>query len=349
MHSEAAVDAADRRDDDPLSYVAAGLVMLAVVLCGLFYYKWGGAIRTLTAVRAHGSWPGTADGLTTGGAHSSLFYLRRIWIALVYGLVIGATVRAFVSPRRVVALLGRGGSLRGHVAGALTGAPLMLCSCCVTPVFQSVYENGATFASALAVMLASPGLNPAALVLTFILFPLSVGVARVCAALIAVLLLPPILTRLVDGSHMAFRRPVTRENAAEDMPRNARGALQHWIRSLAHVSARTIPLVIVGVLLSSMVAPFAVHLSSAGALLIVALAAAFAVIVALPTFFELPLALIFSSAGAPGAAVAILVAGPLVNLPSLLILGRETRPSVALALATAVWLLAVLAGLAVSA
>ncbi len=38
----------------------------------------------------------------------------------------------------------------------------MLCSCCVPPIVTSVYEQGARLGSALAVMLAAPGLNLAA-------------------------------------------------------------------------------------------------------------------------------------------------------------------------------------------
>src|SRR5438309_695731 len=214
------------------AYWAAGFVVLLAALCGLFYYKWGGAIRTVSGVRALGRWSGTAEGLTTGGVlRESLFYLRRIWIALVYGLLIGAAVRAFVSPRRVAALLSWGGPVRRQLAAGLAGTPLMLCSCCITPIFQSVYERGARLGSAPAVMLASPGLHPAAL------------------------------------------------------------------------------------------------------------------LVALPPFFEIPLGMLFLGLGAPGAATAILVAGPLVNLPSLLILARETRPRVAVAVGLGVWALAVAAGL----
>src|SRR6266550_9642328 len=183
------------------SYLVVGFVLMLVVLCGLFYYKWGGAIRTVAGVRAAGTWSGSAAGLTTGGVlRETLFYFRRIWIALVYGLLIGAAVRAFVSPRRLVALLGRGGSVRRQVVAGLAGSPLMLCSCCITPVFQSVYERGVRLSSALAVMLASPGLNPAALLLTFILFPLPLAGARLAAALVAVFVLPPTLEHLVGGS-----------------------------------------------------------------------------------------------------------------------------------------------------
>lgn len=336
------------RDEGQFSYLVTGFVVLLLVLSGLFYYKWGGAIRTVAEVRAAGGWPGTADGLTAGGVlQASLSYFRQIWIALVYGLLIGATVHAYVSPRRVAALLGRGGPIRRQVAGGLAGAPLMLCSCCITPVFQSVYESGARLGSALAVMLASPGLNPAALLLTFLLFPVSLGLARVAAALAAVILLPPIVEGFLGGPQvMPARLGAAVEN---DTPRSAREAAGRLAQALGYVSLRTIPLVVVGVLLSNAILPFSVRLSTGGTLLVVALVAAVALLLALPTFFEIPLALLFMSVGTPGAAAAMLVAGPVVNLPSLLILARETRPKVAVALALGVWLLAVLAGLSVSA
>jgi uncharacterized membrane protein YraQ (UPF0718 family) len=108
------------------SYWVAGFVVLLATLCGLFYYKWGGALRTIGGVQTAGHWTGSAQGLTTGGVlTASLFYFRRIWLALVYGLLIGAAVRAFVSPRRVVALLGAGGAVRRPLVGGVAGAPLM--------------------------------------------------------------------------------------------------------------------------------------------------------------------------------------------------------------------------------
>jgi len=80
----------------------------------------------------------------------------------------------------------------------------------------------------------------------------------------------------------------------------------------------------------------------------VASVAAVAVVVSLPTFFEFPFALLLMSAGSPGGAAAMLIAGPLINLPSLIIFGRETSLRVAAGLAVGVWLIAVLAALGVS-
>jgi len=238
--------------------------------------------------------------------------------------------------------------LRRQLAAGLAGTPLMLCSCCITPIFQSVYERGARLGSALAVMLASPGLNPAALLLTAILFPPSLAVARIAAVLVAVFGLAPLIERTVGaGLVVADGRiaPLT----ADDVPRSLKETLARFAGALGYLTVRTVPLVLGGVLLSSLILPASLKVSTGGTPLVVAFIAAVAVLVALPTFFEIPLALLFVGLGSPGAAAAMLVAGPLVNLPSLLVLGRETSARVALAVALGIWLLAVAAGMAVSA
>ncbi len=329
------------------TYLVAGFVVLLATLSGLLYYKWGGALRTIGGVQAAGHWTGSAEGLTTAGVlGASVYYVRRIWLALVYGLLIGAAVRAFVSPRRVVALLGAGGPLRRQLAGGVAGAPLMLCSCCITPIFSSVYERGARLGSALALMLASPGLNPAGLLLTFLLFPPALAFGRLGAALVAVLLLPVVLEYFFGGSLVlpAARSPVPDDGA----PRHAREFLVRFARSLGSLALTTVPLIAAGVVLSSLVVPAAVSLSTGGAALTVVLVATLAVLIALPTFFEIPLAMLLVSLGAPGAAAAMLIAGPIVNLPSLFVLARETRPKLALSLALGIWLLAVGVGLVVN-
>ena len=71
-----------------------------------------------------------------------------------------------------------------------------------------------------------------------------------------------------------------------------------------------------------------------------------AVPLALPTFLEIPLALSLLAAGLPvGAAVALLFAGPVINLPSLFATARMAGPKVAVAIAGFVWLIAIAGGL----
>jgi len=86
--------------------------------------------------------------------------------------------------------------------------------------------------------------------------------------------------------------------------------------------------------------------SNSGAFLVVAATAFFSVLVALPTFFEIPLALGLLAAGAPpGAAAALLFAGPAVNLPSLLTVAKATNWKIGGTIAAFIWTIAVVGGL----
>ena len=325
--------------------IAAGFALLVVFVCGLFYYKWTGSAKTVMDVWSSATWTRSADGLIAASPSAAVMhYFARIWIALVYGLLIGAAVCAFVTPRQIARLLARGGAVRRQVVAAGTGAPLMLCSCCVTPVFSAIYEGGARVSSALTVMLASPALNPAALILTFILFPARIAGARLVGALVAVLLLPLILERITGGARVPSSL-TSRVPEVAERPLTPRAFLARFARSLAHITAVTIPLIVVGVLASSLVLRANASLRPADTVVGVLLVSVIAVALTLPTFFELPIALIALHAGAPGLAAVILFAGPIVNLPSLFIVGREVGFKASLALAGGVWLLAVGAGL----
>jgi uncharacterized membrane protein YraQ (UPF0718 family) len=316
------------------------LLLLGTVVSALFYYKWGASLRAYASVQTTGTLAINPEVLLRGGPWSAtIAYFAKIWPALAYGIVIGAVVRAAIPPQWITRALGARG-LKGALTGGLAGAPLMLCSCCVTPVFTGLYERGARLSSSLAVMLAAPGLNLAALVLTFALLPMRVAVARTICAIAIVLALPPVLARLEAD------RPTRASCAVESSePISLTDFLQRFVRSLLYLVGVTVPLIAAGVVLGGLSLPYLTRLADVGVVTGIALVALVSVFVALPTFFEIPIALVLLQVGAPaGVAVAVLVAGPIVNLPSLLVLGRETSPRLAVALAASVWGVASLAG-----
>jgi hypothetical protein len=122
--------------------------------------------------------------------------------------------------------------------------------------------------------------------------------------------------------------------------------------ALRDVAARSLPAIVLGVLLSVMLiavlpAPAAAGAGAGAQLLIVVVVAAVAVPIALPTFAEIPLALALLHAGAPeGAVLAMLVAGPAINLPSLFTVARAVSGRVAAATSLAVFVSTAAAGLA---
>lgn len=338
---------ATKRGGAPPAQVA-GVLLLLMIVSALFYYKWGGSLRTLGRVHDSGKLAIAPSILLEGNALSTtLVYFGRIWPALLYGIFIGAAVRAAVPAAWVKRWFGDGAA-RSTLIGAVAGAPLMLCSCCVTPVFSGLYERGARLGPSLTVMLASPGFNLAALALSFALLPARVAALRVAAAVVIVFGLSAIIGRVMEDTARTKAKAdaCAVASAAVDERVTLRSFLVRFGKSLAYMIAITVPLIVVGVVLSSLLLPYVTKLSSHGNVVAVAVVALIGTLVALPTFFEIPVALLLLAMGAPaGVAVAFVVAGPIVNLPSLFVLARETRPRVAVALGVGVWLVATAAGL----
>jgi hypothetical protein len=187
-------------------------------------------------------------------------------------------------------------------------------------------------------MLASPALNPAALALTFMLFGPAVGLMRIVLSVIAVAAIGPSVEAMF---------PEVR--AARNLEIASGPGRQSFTRALYTVIARTIPALILGLLFSMLLVqwlPAGTFASASARVLATLLVATVAVPLALPTFLEIPLALSLLAAGLPtGAALAMLFAGPAINLPSLFATARLAGWKVAAAVAAFVWLIAIGGGL----
>ncbi len=329
----------------------AALIVLALV-GSLVTYKTSGSLLTLAQADAARTLRPRPDALPTQALPRAarplaraVNYLAIVWPALVFGVLIGAAVRALVPASWLVAALG-GPRARAQLLGGLAGAPLMLCSCCVAPVFAAVHQRTRLTGPASALMLGSPSLNPAALALTFLLFSPAIGFARAAAALALVFGVSFAAAR-VSGAAAAGGDSCSVEPEA----RSASETLRLLARETGRLAGSTLPLIVLGVVASSLLVEFVqLHSLAEGPprALAVLLVALISVPLALPTFAEVPLALGLLAAGAPaGAAVALLVAGPAINLPSLLTLRRTVGTRYALALGAGTFAVAAAAGLSV--
>jgi uncharacterized membrane protein YraQ (UPF0718 family) len=191
--------------------------------------------------------------------------------------------------------------------------------------------------------------NVAALALTFLLFDLSTAIGRTLMAVFAVFLATAVLGRLFGAQARPEALPVAPSTWVA--PIGLADAARRFVREVLWVTARTLPLIVVGVLLSSVllgaIGPQALS-SAGGRVATIAIVALVAVPLALPTFFESPLAIALVGAGAPaGAAAALLFAGPAINLPSLFTVARATSWRAAAGVAFAMWLVAFGGGLLV--
>jgi len=324
------------------------MLVLCLLLMLLINYKGAAGLnkirQTLTAGRP--SVPALPIGVRAASMtafRDAVGYAKVVWPALVFGVLISAALRTSLA-RTPLRRLFSGSSVRDQLAGALAGAPLMLCSCCVAPIFPAVYQRTRRLAPALALTLASPSLNPAALTLSFLLFPLRIAGARVAMALIMALLGPAVVAKITRDSAL----PATPE---KDAPQNStwRGLLTSYANSIVHVSVRTVPLILLGIWASMWIMrrlPPQLGAATGAHVLAVAMTALVATILTLPSLFEIPLALSMLAVGGPaGGAAALLFAGPAINLPSLIVIGRYSSWKVGASLAVLVWGIALTGGL----
>src|SRR6059036_1547520 len=310
----------------------------------LIFYKTRTSLAVLRAVWTTGVIASRPEVVSLGYAgaavdalHRSLNYFVVIWPALAFGILISAAVRAYVPPdvwKRMLAVRGTTSQLRAGLAGT----PLMLCSCCVAPIFGAVYESSTRLAPALTLMLASPALNPAALALTFMLFGPAVGAMRLILSIAAVAVIGPSVELLFPRVQVA--PTLEPSNSSRQEP---------FGRALYTVVMRTVPALAAGLLVSMFLVqslPASAFAGSVPRIIAILFVATLAVPLALPTFLEIPLALSLLSAGLPaGTAVALLFAGPAINLPSLLATARIAGWKVAASVALFVWLIALAGGL----
>lgn len=324
------------------------LAIPLVFVAGLIAYKSQSSFLTLQGVWDSGTLAGRPQVVAFGNfsgvtvLERSANYFVVIWPAMVFGILIGAAVRAFVKPDVILRMFA-GRAAKTQLVAGMAGAPLMLCSCCVAPVFTAVYERSQRLAPSLAVLTASPSLNPAALALTFLLFDTAIAAARLTMAIVAVVLIGPAIERLFPQSGLS---PIS------DQPRKSAelegSGLTRFLNSLGWIALRTAPVFVAGVLSSMLLVewlPGDLFVSSGARLLALLIVSAVAVPLALPTFLEIPLALSLLAAGLPtGAAAAFLFVGPAVNLPSLFAVSRSAGWKVAAALSAMIWMVGVMIG-----
>ncbi len=325
------------------------LVLLTVLLAGLIGYKIRPALRNIGVARATGSLtlrpylaqPANQSSLQLVGKES-FAYLRIIWPALLFGTLIAAAARIAISHEWVARLVETVG-WRGAISGAAAGAPLMLCSCCAAPVFEGLYERTHRLDAPLALMLAAPSLNPAALILTFMLFPLPIAAGRVAMTLIALAGIAVVGTRMTVSPVLKLRED---EFASKRQP-----LLFSFAVAMVHVAVRTVPLILAGIAVGIFLfnqAPGSALLIHSNSPFLAALVVGAALLLPVPTLFEIPLGYSLFVAGIPaGIVTAVLFAGPVVNLPSLLVVGRAAGARVATTLALFLWLVAVAVGFAI--
>ncbi len=319
--------------------IMATVVMLFLII-DLFIYRGVQAGRIAGAGQLGVSltfWvPGLPAWLRPLGEATN--FLLVVWHATVLGVLIGALLLVLIcSSQALRRLLGSTG-LRAHVAGALLAVPYPFCSCCAGPVGAALYRGGASLGTTLAFVVAAPMLNLTTLSLALVLLPTPFALLRVLGGLAAAV----IGTYLVWWALGARRLP-------RSGPPVAAGRWAPWLDRLTrlfalerHIQSReadtpatlvavwfsvawrlgrvAVPVLYVGAIVVSVVAPPILSFGGRNDALTVIIAAALGTLLMIPTWTELALVPPLIQQGLTGPAAALLLTLPAVSVPGLVIL-----------------------------
>ncbi|WP_153004172.1 permease [Microbacterium testaceum] len=244
------------------------------------------------------------------------------------GILISIAVQLWVPTRVIDALIPRSGMPRRAVL-SLLGVVLPVCECGNVPLARGLMVRGFSVADSMTFLLAAPILNPVTLVTTYQAFGWENGilVARlvggfVLANLVGWLVsLHPEPERLLTPSWIAACRVASTNS---ERPSLRRAALLFRDEMSAMLPALFFGAAIAGfiqvVISRDTLTAIGGH-PVAGILALMALAVMIAICSNVDAFFALSLASTFS----PGALVAFLVLGPMIDVKMLLMLGTTFR------------------------
>ena len=269
--------------------------------------------------------------------------------ALLLGFLLAGLVRVLL-PQAPTRWLQGGSSLSQAARGTLFGIPLPICSCGVVPLYQSLITSGSVPATAaMAFLVATPELGIEALLLSLPLLGGPLTLARLLAALLIALLVGWFVGRLVPSPAPTEARAPSAAPAASPAPdltwpQRLKQALQFGFGELLDETAAWI---VAGLAVAAAFEPGA--LSGWIALMPPGLDVVLLALVGMPLYIcasgATPLAAALVLTGvSPGAALALLLAGPATNATTFGVLSRLHSKRVALTFAATVVFLAIAVG-----
>ena len=273
---------------------------------------------------------------------------------LLAGVLVSSAMHRYVSAARVQRWSPRN-PLLAAVAGSILGLAFPVCECGSIPTARRLIAKGAALPAGIAFVLAAPVINPVVLAATFVAFgswamvAWRAGLTILFAVIVGLLLGTPrdpatvVLPAVSQGAH-----PDDHEHDHD----HQRGAF-HQI--LTHASAEFFEMgryLIVGSLLAAalqtLVPQQALLALGNGPVLSVLVMIALAVVLSICSTVDAFVALAFASTFSPGAILAFLVFGPMIDIKSTLLLTSTFRRRTVALMVLLCFQLALLAGVALN-
>jgi uncharacterized protein len=114
------------------------------------------------------------------------WYAREhVLLCLIPAFFIAGVISVFVSQGAVIKYFGaKAKKWKAYLVASVSGSILAVCSCTVLPLFSSIHKRGAGLGPAMAFLYSGPAINILAIILTWNILGVEMGVARTIGAIV---------------------------------------------------------------------------------------------------------------------------------------------------------------------
>lgn len=253
---------------------------------------------------------------------------------LLFGFFIAGLLHAFV-PERIYSLYFAKGDLKSVILASLAGVPLPLCSCGVIPTATSMRFNGASKASTVSFLISTPQTGIDSIAATYSLMGAPFAILRPIAAFITGIF-GGLLTASVDkDDNVQVDESIVEDcECDDDCCRAIPSGTGFWKRSWEALRYGFYDMVqdigknlIIGLVIGALIAIFvpddffSLYATYPILNMLLVLVIAIPMYVCATGSIPIAAALIFKGLS-PGAALVFLMAGPAVNMASVMVIGK---------------------------
>lgn len=334
--------------------IVFGLILILLILGILVFVEWRNAFVKTQLIK-QGIFPKEPFPIDPSTPwylipfYTLLSYLSKAWFCLGMAFLIAGAVQTFIPKEMIIKHLGRRSS-KAYFIAAFGGPLLSVCSCSIIPLFAAIKKRGAGLGPAITFLLATPAINPAAIILTFSLLNWKFVVGRIILALSAAIITGVILEAVWTTEEEKAGTLSQLKVEYEIKPLNLKNDLKEWLLNVFDFIKKILPLVLLGIFIIGIVKIFltaqVISKYLGQGFWQTALASILGVIMYTPTLVEIPFVKELLTLGmGTGPALAFLLTGPALSLPSMLGVSRVVRWKIVLNYALIMWVLGIVGGL----
>ncbi len=246
---------------------------------------------------------------------------------LLLGFTLAGVMHAFV-PRTMYSRYLSGNNFRSVLSAAILGIPLPLCSCGVIPTAMSLRKDGASKGATISFLIATPQTGVDSIIATYSLMGMPFALLRPLAALVTALF-GGTLANYVDKSDEASTTDSVEQGccANEEKATFAQkiriAANYAYIEMMQDIGRWLVLGLVVAGVITVLVPDSFFSLFADKPLVSMLLVLLFAIPMYLCATGSIPIAVALMLKGlSPGTALVLLMAGPAVNVASLLVIGK---------------------------